>query len=180
MKVMIISDIHGSHTCLEAVLPYYKEFGCEKLLILGDELYHGPRNPLPEGYDCKAVAATLNAYKDVIVAVRGNCDAEVDQMMLEYPCMDTMQLLDINGKKVLLTHGHIYNEDNLPDESFDILMSGHTHVPVLHKEGGHIFLNPGSITLPKNDTPKCFAIMDEEKIVIYTVENKEVYKELIL
>lgn len=175
MKAMIISDIHGCLPCLEKALSYYDEFECEKLLILGDELYHGPRNSIPEGYDCKGVAALLNQKKDVIVACRGNCDAEVDQMLLEYPCLADYELVELNNHKLMLSHGHLYKEDTLPRLPFEIYLSGHTHVPVLKKEQNIIFCNPGSITFPKENTPKCFGIIDEETITIYNLETKEVY-----
>ncbi|MBR3840094.1 MAG: phosphodiesterase [Erysipelotrichales bacterium] len=180
MKAMIISDIHGSLTCLEDVLKYYDEFGCEKLLILGDELYHGPRNSIPEGYDCKGVAARLNGMKDVIVACRGNCEAEVDQMMLEYPCMADYELVEINGRRIMLSHGHLFDEMRLPRLPFEIYLSGHTHVPVLKKENNIVFCNPGSITFPKEDTPKCFGIIDESSITVYKVEDKSVYLQMEL
>ena len=175
MKAMIISDIHGSLPCLEEALKYYDDFGCEKLLILGDELYHGPRNPIPEGYDCKGVASKLNSMKDVIVACRGNCEAEVDQMMLEYPCMADYELVEVNSRKIMLTHGHLFNENMLPRLPFEIYLSGHTHVPVLKKENNIVFCNPGSITFPKENTPKCFGIIDETSITVYKVEDKSIY-----
>ena len=180
MKAMIISDIHGSLTCLEDVLKYYDEFGCEKLLILGDELYHGPRNSIPEGYDGIGVAARLNTMKDVIVACRGNCEAEVDQMLLEYPCMADYELVEVNGRRVMLSHGHLFKEDTLPRLPFEIYLSGHTHVPVLKKENNIIFCNPGSITFPKENTPKCFGIIDETSITVYKVEDKSVYLQMEL
>lgn len=180
MKAMIISDIHGSLTCLDDALRHYDELNCERLLILGDELYHGPRNSIPEGYDCKGVAERLNSMKDVITACRGNCEAEVDQMMLEYPCMEDYELVEINGRKIMMSHGHIFNEDKLPKLPFEIYLSGHTHVPVLKKENNIIFCNPGSITFPKNDTPKCFGIIDENTITVYTVDGAEIYLQMPL
>ena len=175
MKAMIISDIHGSLTCLKDVMKYYDEFECEKLLILGDELYHGPRNSIPEGYDCKGVADLLNTYKDVIEACRGNCEAEVDQMLLEYNCMEDYELVKMNGHNFMLTHGHIFKEDTLPRLPFEILLSGHTHIPDIHQANNILFVNPGSITFPKNGTPKCFGIIDEKAITIYTVDEKKEY-----
>lgn len=180
MNCLLISDIHGDILNLKRVLEFYEKYNCEKILIMGDELYHGPRNSIPENYDPKEVAVTLNQYKDKIVACRGNCEAEVDQMLLEYPCMADYELTEVNGRRVMLSHGHLFNEDCLPRLPFEIYISGHTHIPVLEKrDNGIVFVNPGSITFPKNDTPKCFGVMSEEKITIYTLEG-EVYKELML
>ena len=180
MKAMFISDIHGSITCLNDALKYYDEFGCDKLLILGDELYHGPRNAIPEGYDCKAVAARLSAMKEQITACRGNCDAEVDQMMLGYSCLADYELVKVNDANIMISHGHLFDANKLPKLPFEIYLSGHTHVPVLKKENNIIYGNPGSITSPKENTPKCFGIIDEKSITIYTVKDKEVYLQISL
>lgn len=169
MRYLIISDIHGSLDDLKQALTFFEKEQCEGILILGDELYHGPRNSIPKGYNPSEVSKLLNTYKDQIVAIRGNCEAEVDQMLLEYPVMDTYKLLKNGDKTYFLTHGHIYSEDNLPEENFDIMLSGHTHIPLLKVVDQHIFVNPGSITFPKNNTPKCVGIIDEERITILSL-----------
>ena len=129
MKIFFISDIHGSLNYLKKVLELYKEEGANYIVMLGDALYHGPRNPLPEEYNPQAVANLLNEYKDKIIAVRGNCDSEVDQMLIEYPMMADYSIILYNNRRIFLTHGHIYNQDNLPNLSEnDVLIHGHTHV----------------------------------------------------
>lgn len=178
MNCLLISDIHGDIENLKAALEFYDKYNCEKIFIMGDELYHGPRNSIPEHYNPQEVAKLLNTYKDKIVACRGNCEAEVDQMLLEYPCMADYELVNVNNHGCMLSHGHIFNENRLPRLPFDIYISGHTHVPVLEKrEIGITFVNPGSITFPKNDSPKCLGILREEGITLYSLSG-EVYKEL--
>lgn len=179
MKALLISDIHGDLENLKKALSFYDTYQCEKIFIMGDILYHGPRNSIPENYNPKAVAELLNTYKDKIVACRGNCEAEVDQMLLEFPCMADYELAEVNGHHCMLTHGHVFSEDCLPRLPFEIYISGHTHVPVLEKRDNNItFVNPGSITFPKNDSPKCLGIMLEKGITLYTLEGN-VYKELM-
>ena len=127
MKYLIVSDIHGSLPALEQVLAFYREQQCGMLCILGDILNYGPRNGIPQGLDPKGIAERLNAMAGEIVAIRGNCDSEVDQMLLDFPILSDYTLLVDNGKRFFLTHGHIYNEDRLPKGRFDCLFYGHTH-----------------------------------------------------
>lgn len=179
MKCLLLSDIHGDISNLKKVLAYYSEYNCEKILIMGDEIYHGPRKGIPENYDPVAVADLLNEYKDVITACRGNCDAEVDQMLLQYPMMEDYELVEVNGHRCLLTHGHLFSEDRLPRLPFEIYLSGHTHVPVLEKrDNSIIYCNPGSVTFPKNEIGSSFGIMDEKGIYLYTIEGTK-FKELL-
>ena len=134
MKLFIISDIHGSLYYLKKVMEIFGKENYDKLVILGDELYHGPRNPLPKDYSPKEVIEILNKYKDIIIAVRGNCDSEVDQMVLSYPIMSDYSMIYLGNKRVFLTHGHIYNIDNpLPMSEGDILLYGHFHIPMIEK-----------------------------------------------
>ena len=128
MKYLIVSDIHGSLPALEQTLDFYRKEKCDMLLILGDVLNYGPRNGLPEGLNPKAIAERLNAMADKIVAVRGNCDSEVDQMLLDFPILSDYAVVVDNGRKLLLTHGHIYNKEKLPVWNFDIMLYGHTHL----------------------------------------------------
>lgn len=167
LKLFIISDIHGSLYYLEKVMEIFKKGDYDKLVILGDELYHGPRNPLPKDYSPKDVIQILNGYKDKIIAVRGNCDSEVDQMVLDYPIMNDYALLYLGEKRVYITHGHIYNKENpLPMSEGDILLYGHFHIPMIEKIENRYFFNPGSISLPKNSSKNSFAILDEETFTI--------------
>ena len=165
MKLLFASDIHGDLTAATAVKEALLREGAEKLFLLGDLLYHGPRNYIPAGYDPKGVIALLSDLRDSITAVRGNCDAEVDQMVLPFPIMadyDALPLL--GGGTAYLTHGHLFGgEGPLPLGDRDILIEGHTHVAGVHKTAaGNLCLNPGSAAMPKGDTPACYMVYDTE------------------
>ena len=167
MKLMFISDIHGSLYWLEKALEKAEEEKPHTLVLLGDFLYHGPRNPLPDGYDPQGVAARLNAYGRSLAAVRGNCDAEVDQMLLQFPMMGDYVLILHEGRKIYATHGHGFSIDHLPVlAAGDIFIQGHTHVPVAdHKEGIYV-LNPGSISLPKENNPNSYGVLENGEFII--------------
>ncbi len=153
MKYMIVSDIHGSGFYAQKAVDSFFEEKCGRMILLGDILYHGPRNELPKEYDPKRVAELFNGIKENILAVRGNCDAEVDQMVLEFPIRADYALLDAGEKLVFITHGHLFNEDNLPNiKKGDILLHGHTHIPTLKDTGKCIIMNPGSAALPKENS----------------------------
>ena len=173
MKIGIISDTHGSAGCWAMA---WKNFFCNTDLIFhaGDILYHGPRNPLPDEYAPAEVAAMLNALTVPITAVRGNCDAEVDQMMLDFPIMaDFSQIFD-GARQFFLTHGHLWNEDNLPNvPEGSVLAHGHTHIPVLHKVNGITVFNPGSISLPKRNLPPTFGFYDGSALLHYDLISGE-------
>jgi putative phosphoesterase len=179
MKYLVVADIHGSEYYMDKMFKVFNNTNCDKLIVLGDFLYHGPRNDIPEGYNPKNLAIKFNNFNKEIIAVRGNCDAEVDQMVLDFNIMDENKIIDINGSKAFLTHGHHFNEDNMPEGEFDLFINGHTHLPVLKRENNIVFLNPGSITLPKQDNPNTYAIIYENKITIYDTDNN-VFKELEL
>lgn len=150
MKWMIASDIHGSAYYCGQLLEAYRQEQADRLLLLGDILYHGPRNDLPEGYNPKAVITLLNAVRRDLLAVRGNCDSEVDQMVLEFPIMADYALLCAGDRMIFATHGHRFNEENLPPlHEGDILLHGHTHVPARVEHAGYTYLNPGSVSIPK-------------------------------
>lgn len=150
MKWMIASDIHGSEFYCKKVLDAFEAERADRLLLLGDLLYHGPRNDLPEGYAPKKVIEILNAKKERLVCVRGNCDAEVDQMVLDFPIMADYMVLCEDGLTVYATHGHHFGEDNPPPlKKGDILLCGHTHVPKCVEKNGYIYMNPGSTSIPK-------------------------------
>lgn len=180
MKYMFASDIHGSAYYCRKILEVYTKSGADRLILLGDLLYHGPRNELPRDYDPKQVFAMLNGYKDEIYAVRGNCDSEVDQMVLEFPMMADYGLLALNGKTIYATHGHIYNEEILPPmKPGDALIHGHTHLPVAKAMGDGFLLNPGSASLPKDGNPNSYGMLDGSVFAIYDFEGNKM-KEITL
>lgn len=171
MKIVFMSDVHGVPSTLKAALSAADTLGYERLVLLGDLLYHGPRNGVPNFYDPVKVAAMLNGLKDRIVAVRGNCDAEVDQMMVEFPITDDYRVLDAGNRKFFLTHGHLWNEWKLPPVGIaDVLAHGHTHVPELKTlECGMTIFNPGSVSLPKGGSSRSFGYYDGENLRHYVV-----------
>ncbi len=153
MKYMIASDIHGSACYCRAMLEAFEREQADRLLLLGDILYHGPRNDLPEEYDPKQVIGLLNAYRDRIFCVCGNCDSAVDQMVLEFPIMAEYAVIDAGECLVYATHGHVFNEKHLPPlQKGDVLLYGHTHVPKCDAKGDITFMNPGSVSIPKEDS----------------------------
>ena len=161
MKYMFASDVHGSAYFCRKMLEAYREEGAERLVLLGDLLYHGPRNDLPKEYAPKEVIAMLNDKKDEIYTVRGNCEAEVDQMVLEFPVLAEYCVLVIEGKTFFATHGHVYNTDHLPPlKKSDILIHGHTHVLKAENMGDYIWLNPGSVSIPKEGNPHTYAVLE--------------------
>ena len=163
MKLLIASDIHGSAYYCEKLIEAYEHENADKLLLLGDILYHGPRNDLPHEYEPKTVIAMLNAMKDKILCVRGNCDTEVDQMVLEFPCMADYALLSLDGVTVYATHGHVYNEAKLPPiTDGDILLCGHTHIPKCEKHDKFIYMNPGSVSIPKDNSYNGYMIYEDK------------------
>ena len=171
MRIVFISDIHGVPSTLEAALASAESLGYDKIALLGDLLYHGPRNGVPNFYDPIAVAKRLNGLKDRIVAVRGNCDAEVDQMMVEFPIMSDYALLEADGVTFFLTHGHRWNERNLPPLGMGtVLAHGHTHIPELKKlPCGMTIFNPGSISLPKGGSARSFGYFDGRELRHVTI-----------
>ena len=171
MKYLVISDIHGSAEAANIAIEAYKLHHCDYILCLGDILYHGPRNDLPSSYAPKQVISLLNPLKDKIIAVRGNCDAEVDQMVLDFSITSDYNILFINDHKFFLSHGHIYGPNNLPKlNKEDYFLSGHTNIPTIENH----LLNPGSIALAKNNHPNTYAIIDEENFTVYTTKH-EIY-----
>ncbi|MBR2860935.1 MAG: phosphodiesterase [Clostridia bacterium] len=152
MKIMFASDIHGSAFYCKQLLEAFKNEQADKLVLLGDLLYHGPRNPLPRDYDPMTVAKLLNENKQSILAVRGNCDSEVDQMVLEFPIMQDSLVMYLDFCQVFVTHGHLFSRDNLPKlNKGDVLVNGHFHVGEMVRQEDYIYVNPGSVSLPKND-----------------------------
>lgn len=162
MRILFLSDIHGVPSALEAALTLGESLGYDKIALLGDLLYHGPRNGVPNFYDPVRVAEMLNALQDRIVAVRGNCDAEVDQMMFTFPMMSDYAILDAGKETFFLTHGHIWNEWRLPPIGIaSVLAHGHSHIPELKTlECGIKIFNPGSVSLPKGGSSRSVGYFD--------------------
>ena len=167
MKYIIASDIHGSALWCKKLLDAFKKENGDRLILLGDILYHGPRNDLPDGYAPKEVIELLNAMKGRVISVRGNCEAEVDQMVLSFPVLADYTMLPIESKTVFLTHGHIYNENNLPPLcDGDVLVHGHTHVPVCEKRDGYVLINPGSVSIPKENSHHGYAVLENGEFIL--------------
>lgn len=163
MRALVLSDIHGSAYACQKALSYWDTLHCERLFLLGDLLYHGPRNPLPGGHDPQGVVALLKPLKDMITAVRGNCDAEVDQMVLDFPCMgDFAEIYDENIR-LFLSHGHLYDPLFFSHYKAEAYFSGHTHIfTAAQNRDGVYCLNPGSISLPKGGNPPTFGFYQSE------------------
>lgn len=171
MKYLICSDIHGSIDSTLKLCDIFKNQSCDYILLLGDVLYHGPRNDLPPHYEPKRVIEALNPLSDKILCVKGNCEAEVDQMVLKFKIHDFLDL-DINGLKTHLEHGHHLDEYK---GSSNIILSGHTHIPVLEKINDVIYLNPGSTTIPKNNSKRGYAIWDNNVISLYDFDDNVIF-----
>lgn len=171
---MIASDIHGSAYYCKKMLRAYEREQAGKLILLGDILYHGPRNDLPRDYAPKEVIPLLNVKKEEILAVRGNCDAEVDQMVLDFPIMAEYAVLQLKkGRSIYMTHGHVYHEKHLPPmKEGDVFLQGHTHVLRAEKKKGIIFLNPGSVSIPKEGNPPTYATLEKGVFTIKTFDEK--------
>ena len=179
MKLLIASDIHGDAVCCRAMLDAAEREGAQKILILGDILYHGPRNDLPEGYAPKKVIEMLNAVSDKLLCVRGNCDTEVDQMVLSFPILsDTAFVYDSEADLTLfMSHGHKYSPENMPPISDKtVFLYGHTHLLGKTEVGGVSCVNPGSVSLPKGGNEKSYATYRCGEIEIKTFEGKTLEK----
>ena len=162
MKWMIASDIHGSAAYCEKLLAAFGREQADRLLLLGDLLYHGPRNDLPQGYAPKEVIAQLSGVKDKVFCVRGNCEAEVDQMVLPFPVLADYCLLEQKGRVIFATNGHHYNLENPPLlQPGDVLLHGHTHIPAKDNSLGFWYLNPGSVSIPKENSPHSYMTLED-------------------
>ncbi len=169
MKVLIISDIHGSAYYAGKIKEIIERENPEKIVLLGDLYYHGPRNDLSQEYAPMKVAEVLNSLKDKLLVVRGNCDAEVDEMISEFKFEDHI-LMEINNKKVYFTHGHKYNIEVIPYDDFEIMIYGHIHQGFIQEKEGFLFANPGSISIPRLGTAHSYLIFDENGLVLKDVE----------
>ncbi len=182
MKWMIASDLHGSAYYCRKMLEAFEREGADRLFLLGDLLYHGPRNDLPREYAPKEVIPLLNEKKEKLLCVRGNCDAEVDQMVLEFPVLADYAVLPVGQRLIYATHGHIYHVKNLPPLApGDVLLHGHTHVPAWTEFGqGNLYLNPGSVSIPKEDSPHSYMTLEENTMQWKELESSAVFHELTL
>lgn len=171
MKLFIASDVHGSLTATEKIISAMREEGADQLVLLGDVYYHGPRNPLPEGYAPMEVAKKLNDMKNLTV-IRGNCDCEVDGMISDFPFLESA-LLFYNDKKIFLTHGHVYNENSVP-AGCDVLIYGHFHTGFIKDKENVVLANPGSVSLPKNGTEKSYLTLNNGVLTLKKLDDGSV------
>ncbi|WP_202303129.1 phosphodiesterase [Dryocola clanedunensis] len=175
MKLMFASDLHGSLPATEKVLETFAGSGAQWLVLVGDLLNHGPRNALPEGYNPAAVADLLNSVADNIIAVRGNCDSEVDQMLLKFPITAPYMQILLEQQRLFVTHGHLFNPENLPPLApHDVLVFGHTHLPVAQKRDGLYFFNPGSVSIPKGGFDASYGILNDGVLTVHVLNNNRV------
>lgn len=196
MRYFVASDIHGSYYWADKMMDRFEASGAKRMICLGDILYHGPRNDLPRDYEPKKVIELMNSIKDRVWAVRGNCEAEVDQMVLEFPVLADYAILALEDHTIFATHGHLYNEEKLPPiMSGDILLHGHTHLPVCeklplkvktgdssHNSSFYYHLNPGSVAIPKGGNPNSYAILEDDVFSIYDFDGnviKDIHLEIL-
>lgn len=178
MKWLIASDLHGSGYYCRALLDAFDREKADRFLLLGDLLYHGPRNDLPRDYDPKSVTAMLNERQKSILAVRGNCDAEIDQAVLQFPILADYALLSVGSRLLFVTHGHLFHLDALPPlHPGDILLHGHTHVPACETRDGVTYLNPGSLAIPKEDSPHSYMTLEDGVFLWKDLLTGAVYRE---
>lgn len=173
MKLFIASDIHGSAYYASQMVDAFHREGADRLLLLGDILYHGPRNELPRGYAPKEVIAMLNPLSERILCVRGNCEAEVDQMVLDFPVMAEYTVLEVNGVTVFATHGHKINPENPPKMKNYVLLNGHTHIPCCRECGDFVYMNPGSVSIPKESSEHGYMILEGKKFSWKSLDGTE-------
>ena len=175
MRLLFFSDLHGVLPAAEALIRQAESLQAEQWVFLGDALYHGPRNGVPESYDSPRVAELLNSRRRTILAVRGNCDSEVDQQLLDIPIMADYAELIAGGRRFFLTHGHRWNRfDPPPVPDGTVLAHGHTHIPEIAEADGITIFNPGSVTLPKGGFPRSFGFFDGEKLSVRRLDDGEV------
>lgn len=173
MKYMIASDIHGSARYCRLLRERFEEEGAEKLILLGDLLYHGARNPLPPEYNTLECAAILNSMKDRILCIRGNCDSEVDSLVLEFPLEAACCILPLEGRTLFFAHGHL-----LPAllKKGDVLVNGHFHVPAFEERETYTYVNCGSVSIPKENSPHSYLMLEGKTLVWKEVETGEEFK----
>ncbi len=171
MKLLIASDIHGDAVCCEKLTSRVDAENAGKIILLGDLLYHGPRNDLPSGYDPKRVITLLSGLKGRVLCVRGNCDTEVDQMVLPFPILASCVLIYDGKTEMFCTHGHTYGEDDPPEiYGKTVLLCGHTHVPAFRKHENFVYVNPGSVSIPKENSRKSYIIYENDTFTFKDLE----------
>ena len=176
MKLMFISDIHGISTNLSKIKEIFQKNHCDKLVVLGDLYYIGPRNQKIEGYNIKEVEEFLESLQDKLVCMRGNCDSDVDIMVSNFPIIENLSLIMMENRDIYITHGHIYNETNWQKEN-SILVYGHFHTPFIKRVETNYYINPGSISLPRKTYPPTYLILTEEKATIYDIDENIIMEE---
>lgn len=181
MKLLIASDIHGSEYYCNMLLQRLEEEQADKLILLGDILYHGPRNDLPRDYNPKGVIELLNNISDRILCVRGNCDCDVDQMVLKFPIMAEYAIMYVNNRLIYMTHGHKLQEHGLSMlKANDILLHGHTHIPVCDKSKPYIYINPGSVAIPKENSAHSYMLLDNGRFIWKRLEDGSEYMDYLI
>lgn len=178
MKILIASDVHGSSAYLKKVIDAYRNEKANLLVLLGDIYNHGPRNPLPTEYAPMSVSELLNAIKEELVVIKGNCDSQVDTLISDFDFIEDMLVIS-GDKKVLLTHGHVFNKDSLPKTKVDAIIYGHFHTGFIEKKDGVVCANAGSVSLPKNDTENSYIILEDGVITLKNLEGKEITSKTI-
>lgn len=174
MKYLVVSDIHGSAAWLKKFMEIVKNENPDKVILLGDVYYHGPRNALPEGYAPMEVAEMLNSIADMIISVKGNCDAEVDQMISNFE-MNEKYETEISGLRYLFVHGHHLDFQNLPKE-YNVVFGGHTHVSSITNYDGTVYVNPGSLSIPKGGTTNGYAKIEGTKISLHNLQGETLHE----
>ncbi len=174
MKIMFISDIHGIKTNLKLIEEEYKKLKCDKLVVLGDLYYIGPRNKMNEDYDIQSVIDFLNSHKEEIICIKGNCDADVDQVVSDFPIIKE-GVIETDGLSIYLTHGDYHNENNW-NKTNSVLVYGHFHIPFIKEKDTNIFINPGSISLPKENNNASFMIYENRCFEIYDILGNKIFE----
>ena len=173
MKFLIASDLHGSYAWTEKLLKVFNDGKFDMLVLLGDLYYHGPRNPFPDDYNPMKVSEALNKIKDKLFVLKGNCDAEVDEMISDFKFNQTLSM-NIAGKTVFFSHGHNFNKENFPEGKFDVMFYGHFHKNFIEEIDGKVVVNPGSIALPKDGTTNSYATLNDEEIAIFDFDGNKI------
>ena len=178
MELMIASDIHGSKYYAQKIVERFEAEKADKLVLLGDIYYHGPRNPLPKDYAPMEVANLLNPMADKLIVIQGNCDSEVDQMISKFHFVKEAMIL-VDNKKIMLTHGHILNKDNLESGAYDVLAYGHFHIDFMERKNGVLVINPGSVSLPKEDSISGYITIENNKAIQHYLNGDIKHAEMI-
>lgn len=173
MKYFIASDVHGSAYYAQELVSAAKRENADKIVLLGDIYNHGPRNPLPKDYAPLKVAEVFNAIKKDLIVIKGNCDSQVDTLISEFDFIESA-VITTGKKTVFLTHGHVYNKDDKPKTKFDAVIYGHFHTGFIEEKDGTVFINCGSVSLPKNDTPNSYVTLENEKITLKSLDGTNI------